>query len=320
MCNKPMEKEKSRGILNKGTFFVRNIKKKFFFLIALCLPFLIWQYSQIRTTSLKFLDQHGTEHVLSLSVKDKKRLFSFMQMLFTQDSFAYTLLGSKPVSWASYHNPFPFSDWTWFCDSLKKYSCTMRSGWKTWKKYRHLFPSANFWAEAPKCHPGSISILIVNEERFNNVVNNNKKDFQDVLHRNIADGLQLLREAKNRSLMNEVLEGHQALLGIVLGYGRDNSWEFLRRSEKREFFKWVWDEKNEEKPGEIVIGLGGITIEECLELDSLPSFAGDPHSEESMALKKDYLQTQQRIINYYKDKDFLEATLSLLAGYRPKID
>ena len=240
-----------------------------------------------------------------------------MRMLFAEDNFAYTLLGSKPVSWACYKNPLPFVDLSMFRDSLNKYHRTLRLGWETWLKYRHLFPSTTFWAESPKCHPGQVSILIVNEERFNHVVNNYKQDFQDVLNREIVDGFQLLREAKNLSLMNEVLEGHQALMGIVLGYGRDNSWEFLKRAEKRDPLGCVWDEMNDQKHGDIRIRLGAIDIESHLALESCPSFAGNPNSEESLMLKKDYLLTKQKVINYYKDKDFLEATLSLLAGFRP---
>ncbi len=295
------------------------LSKTIFFITA-CVLFLGWQYSQMKETALQYLDQHGTAHTLSLPVKDRKRLFSLMQKLFAEDSFAYTILGSKPISWASYHNPFPFTDWREFRNAFSKYNREMRAGWKTWEKYNHLFPSANFWAEAPKCYPGSISILIVNEEQFNAVVNNNKQDFQDVLDREIVDGVQLLNEAKNRSLMNEVLKGHQALLGIVLGYGRDNSWGFLTSCEKRDPLGWVWDETNEHRPGEIRFRFGGRNTEECLDLESCPSFAGHPHSTESMTLKRDYLLTKQKVIDYYKGKDFLEATLSLLAGYRPRDD
>lgn len=312
-----MEKEKRRAVLRKKDIFIRYLREKYFIFALLAVAlFCFLQHSQLRKTSLEYLDQDGIAHSLSLSLKDRKRLFYFMRELFAKDHFAYTILGSKPLSWATYHNPFPLNSWFW--DSFLKTDRTMRSGWKTWEKYRHLFPLANLWTEAPKCHPGSISILIVNEEQFNNIVNKNKQDFQDVLHREIVDGFQLLREVKTRSLMNEVLEGHQALMGIVLGYGRDNSWEFLRRSEKREYLNWVWDDLDEQILGEIYTREGGITIEECLALDSCPSFAGYPHSEESLALKRDYLQTKQKIINYYKDKDFLEATLSLLAGFRPK--
>lgn len=268
-------------------------------------------------TSLRFLDQEGTEHVLSLPLKDKKRLFCFVRLLFAEDNFAYTLLGSKPVSWACYKKPFPFVDFSVFCNSWKKYSRTLRLGWKTWLKYRHLFPSVVFWEENSKRHSGWVSILLINEQRFNDVVKNHRQDFQNVLQREITDGFQLLQEAKNRSLMSEILQGHQALLGIVLGYGRDNSWGFLKGCEKRDPLGWVWDEKNEHKPGEIQACSTATDIESYLQIQSLPSFAGNPHSEESLALKKDYLLTQQKVIHYYKDKDFLEATLSLLAGFRP---
>ena len=296
---------------------MKMTRNKCFFFIALSLPFLVWYCSQNKNTSLHYLDREGAVHTLSLPVKDKKRLFCFMRLLFAEDNFAYTLLGSKPVSWACYEKPLPFVNLSTFHGSLKEYSRTLRIGWKTWSKYRHLFPSTLFWAEGLKSSSGWVSILIVNEEQFDQVVRNHKQDFQDVLQREIMDGFQLLQEAKDHSLIKKVLKGHQALIGIVLGYGRDNSWEFMKRAEKREFFKWVWDEKDEEIPGKIYTKLGGRNIEECLERESCPSFAGYPHSEESMALKKEYLLTQQKIIHYYKDKDFLEATLSLLAGFRP---
>lgn len=258
---------------------------------------------------MQFLDQKGAVHVLSLPVKDKKRLTSLMTMLFAEDNFAYTLLGSKPVSWASYTKPLPFVDLSRLHNSWKKYCRTLRLGWETWAKYSYLFPSTVFFAENSKCHPGSGSVLIVNPERFNAVVNENKEDFQNVLHREVVDGFQLLREARKGSLMDDVLEGHQALIGIVLGYGRDNSWAFLEGAIKRQPIGWVWEDSASDEV------IGGIDIESCLA--SCPSFAGYPGTEESLALKKDYLQTQEKIINYYKGKDFLEATLSLLAGFRP---
>ncbi|MCI0381940.1 MAG: hypothetical protein L0207_02670 [Chlamydiae bacterium] len=297
---------------------MNHVKEKSIFFTALCFAFLIWYSIQMAPTSLRFLDKQGSEHILKLPIKDEERLYSLMRKLFTYDNFAYTLLGSKPVSWASYTKP-----WSNFWDSWTKYDTTMHIGWKTWSKYRHLFSSTTLWAEDSKHYPGSVSILIVNEEQFNHVVNKHKQDFQSVLNREIPDGFQLLREIKDHSFIYEVLKGHQALLGIVLGYGRDNAWAFSEAVDKFEEqpwpCRWVWDEKEEEKPGEIVMmkGPDPNNIEECLMLMSCPSFSGNPHSEESMVLKRDYLQTQQKIIKYFRGKDFLEATLSLLAGYRP---
>lgn len=310
-----MVKGKNRRILTKN-FFARQVGLVCFVLCVLFAAFFSWKYSKSRETSLQFLDKYGIEHTLYLPAKDKEKLFALMQKLFAEDSFAYTILGSKPVSWETYQNPFPFSDWTIFYDSFSKYNRIVRSGWKTWEKYRHVFPSAHLWVETSERHPGSISILIVNEDQFNIVVKNNKKDFQDVLRKEIVDGFQLLKEAKNRSLMSEVLEGHQALMGMVLGYGRDNSWKFLEGCEKRVSIGWVWGEEDWSFPEELPPGIS--LIEFYLTRCSCPSFAGDPNSKESLDLKADYLLTKQRVMNYYKDKDFLEATLSLLAGYRPQ--
>ncbi len=310
-----MVKGKNRRVLKKNPL-INPLRLVFVVLCVLFVAFFSWQYIKTRETSLQFLDQHGTAHTLTLPVKDKEKLFSLMQKLFAEDTFAYTILGSKPISWVTYQNPLPFADWTSFYNSFSKHNRILRSGWKTWEKYRHLFPSAHLWVESPECHPGSVSILIVNEDQFNVVIKNNKKDFQDVLRREIVDGFQLLKEAKNHSLMNEVLEGHQALMGIALGYGRDNSWKFLEGCKKRVPIGWVWGEENDPFPEELP---PGITLTEFyLSHCSCPSFAGDSNSKESRVLKKNYLLTKQRVINYYKDKDFLEATLSLLAGHRPQ--
>ena len=79
----------------------------------------------------------------------------------------------------------------------------------------------------------------------------------------------------------------------------------------------VWEGEREEPSQEVRFFSEAAFIEHCLVHYSCPTFAGDPHSAESVALKKDYLLTREKVLTYYKDKDFLEATLSLLAGYRP---
>lgn len=307
------EKRIRRKIVN---FRLPLIKGLSFFLI-LCAPFLVWICFQMRQTSLQFLDRHGTEHTLSLSAGEKEKLFHLMRLLFAEDNFAYTLLGRKPMSWATYRNPLPFTGFLTFRQSLLPYCCTLRAGWKVWSKYRDQLPPLNFWAENFKYHPGAVSILIVNEEHFNRLVNEYQEDFQKILNRQKVTGSQLLTEAATRSLIDEILQGHQALLGIVLGYGRNNSWEFLAKSNTNEPLGCVWDDINTPKSQGLRTRQGSVTIEECLLLESLPSFAGYPDSEESLSLKKDYLLTQQEIFKYYRGKDFLETTLSLLAGFRP---
>ncbi len=295
------------------------IKKKYVIISILSIVFLSWQYGQMRKTSLQFLDRHGVTHTLSLPEKDRERLFNLMEKLFAEDNFAYTALGSKPLSWACYQKPLPFVDWTTFHDSFRKYHRTLRTGWKTWEKYQHLFPLNSFWIEESERYSGWVSILMINEEQFNAVVNHNKEDFQRELSREITNGYQLLEEAKNSPLMSGVLRSHQALMGIVLGYGKENSWKFLKSCETRKPVGWVWGEMGESLFGQDAEKPLGMSLTEWrLSVDSCPSFAGIPDSEESLALKDDYLQTRQKVLEYYKGKDFLEATLSLLAGHRPE--
>ena len=101
-----MVKDKQKRVLKKCS--LKNlIKTASFVLGGLLIAILLWQYSQGRTISLQYLDQQGTTHTLMLSVKDRKRLAGLMQKLFAEDSFAYTILGSKPISWETYQNPLP---------------------------------------------------------------------------------------------------------------------------------------------------------------------------------------------------------------------
>lgn len=284
-------------------------------LSCLLIAALIWQYCQNRIVSVQYLDQQGISHSLNLPLKDKKKLATLMQKLFAENCFAYTVLGSKPISWETYKNPLPLSNWTKFYESFSQRDRIIRSGWKTWQKYEHFFPMANLWAEKPKCRPGWVSILIVNEDRLNEVVIKNKKDFEDVLCREIVDGYQLINERRNSSFMNEVLHGHQALMGIVLGYGRDNSWKFYDGCKHHQAIGWVWENDNRFFIEDLKYSSSNQFSE-----NFCPSFAGEPNSAESLALKAEYLTTKQKVLKYYKGKDFLEASLSLLAGYRPSFD
>lgn len=287
--------------------------------LSISVWFLYSHFYNSRLTTLRFKDQYGTQHTLILPMNDKEKLFGLMEQLFAKDNFAYTILSSKPLSWATFRE-ISFDSWEGFFDSFSQENLTLRLGWETWKKYQHLFPSAHLWTEKPKIYLEYVSILIVNPYHFNAVVIDNKKDFEDVLHREILDGYQLLTEAKDSSLMNEVLGGHQALLGIVLGYGRNNSWDFYEGCEKHIPIGCVWNEESNVFLSEEHMTKDLTLTEIYLSHISRPSFAGDPNSQESIALRREYLSAEEKIIKYYKNKDFLEETLSLLAGYRPEND
>ena len=103
------------------------------------------------------------------------------------------------------------------------------------------------------------------------------------------------------------------LLTYFLSFAFSNAYE----KPSPPVLKCVWDEGDYLKNFETLMKKGPYNTEYCLFFFSCPSFAGDPYSQESLKLKKDYLLARDIIINYYKGKDFLEATLSLLAGFSP---
>ena len=293
-----------------------KVKIRFWISFLLIAFVFSWQLIEQRRQEIRYFDNKGEEKVLVVPARDRKRLYLLMERLFADDSFAYTVLGTKPISWATYRTIRPITDAETFLDSLRKYHRTFRQGWKTWEKYHHHFPNSNLWAEKSERHPGSVSILIANRDHFNTVMRQNKTHFETALNRPITAGDQLLQETRTHSLMDGVLKGHQALLGIVLGYGTENSWKFHESCITRRFLGCVWGEPYPE--ANLEIDPDTTYTELLMTLYSCPSFTGDPDSEESKALKKSYLKTKQDVLEYYKGKDFLEATLSLLAGYRPQ--
>ncbi|MES2121720.1 MAG: hypothetical protein V4492_02950, partial [Chlamydiota bacterium] len=116
----------------------------------------------------------------------------------------------------------------------------------------------------------------------------------------------------------QVLQEHDALLGILLGFGTKNSWLFHERmmalgrdpdaihngllampasSPKcldEHIFTSVFNEKNHRK---------------CYKFVHLPYFLGDSRSEETQLLREKYLVQRHAIQERYVHGNFLEVTL-----------
>ncbi|MCB1107825.1 MAG: hypothetical protein KDK76_07000 [Chlamydiia bacterium] len=118
-----------------------------------------------------------------------------------------------------------------------------------------------------------------------------------------------------RPLFKMGLKGHEGLIGTLLGYGRGNAWLFYERSQgKKVHLSSAWKQSLENYT---VIGMikNYLSSERRNDLSAhllYPSFVADLDSEETQALKKEYQESRQRILDHYQGKDFLETTLSLL--------
>jgi hypothetical protein len=102
------------------------------------------------------------------------------------------------------------------------------------------------------------------------------------------------------------------LIGIILGFGRNNAAYFQERQSMYPTVNMaIWDDEIImpilRKQANKFFSFSQYDIEDML----LPMFVGYPDSEESQALKKEYWDVRNKLINYYHGKDFLEATLNL---------
>jgi hypothetical protein len=117
-----------------------------------------------------------------------------------------------------------------------------------------------------------------------------------------------------KTLFRESLQHHEGLLGILLEYGRNNAWHYY----KNEHFLLkpiFYDElnqlfKNKKAAFHFTLGWPKVEMREIL---MYPTFMADINTEETKQLKLEHLQTREKILNFYKGKNFLEATLELLA-------
>lgn len=193
-------------------------------------------------------------------------------------------------------------------------------GWKVWKKYESLFPLKKFifiQQEPRDCKNtpaplGYTTIILIHKDNFLSIMKKYSSDFKNVLGENF-DFHQMLKQIyKSKHLFFEsTLKKHSGLLGILLGYGRENAWYYYEldklRSKtlknpslRREF------EAAQEKFIPFPLRRPNFDLEYPI---YLPMFMCLPQSNETKELEKKYIKQRKEISNNYQTGDFLEITL-----------
>lgn len=232
---------------------------------------------------------------ICIEKKDREILEPFFEQIFHHGVFGYVLLGDKPVSEFS----FVTFSWKHFFSSLcsltvyfRKGNQLTKKGWETWKKYSPMCSDQFLFVEEKRPDRSSTVVHMINRELFCKVVDMHRSDFEDVLGRKIT-GEQLFEEAKHRLLFSDLLQNHHGLLGILLGFGRNNAWDF---SQKKTSWLGIFPKKEDE-------------IEEV----SLPVFRADWKNPETILLRESYLKNREKIRSTYANSNVLDRTLEILA-------
>lgn len=307
---------------------------KKFILWSLIAVIFIWNGLQYRPVTVHIRGATADDDFsIRMPLKDKKRLDYFFRDVCFLNAWAYTLIGSKPMSVHQYRKPWATVQYFIHHPELKYFllNCfwppnfreiclffnpqqlKVKLGWKTLNKYISCFPNSRFVLYTNNSADNEIVVLIVADKKklFKSVMNH-LEDFQIVLHNEGINPEELIDEEKlHRFLIGVNTDG---LIGTILGFGRDNSWLF-EKARKLNTEEWPlassWEELEEahlEQLNEKDRSFKPWDISDLF----YPPFACDPNSEETKELKQTYREEREKIIKYYEGKDVVEATLSLL--------
>lgn len=311
-------------------------KKKLIFWIPIFF-LLAWMGAQYRPVTIHIRGSTPEKDFsIRMPLKDKKRLEYFFRDVCFLHEWAYTLMGSKPVSVHQYTKPWAAFQYAiknlnvkntlvqcfWPPDIYKiSYHLNPEQlkgqlGAATLNKYMHYFPDSKFVLYTG-CHENTLmTLMLVDKIKVIKTVKQHLEDFQPTLKKHGLEPEDLIDKDKLYAFLKYDPDDRNPDLfgGTLFGYGRDNAWLF---SKYREMNSEEWP-LTTPWPEEEFVNLEHLNQRtlsfQPWDLSDLfyPRFACDPLSEETRRLKQTYREEREKIIEYYQDKDVVEASLNLL--------
>lgn len=250
-----------------------------------------------------------------ISSEEKQELEYLFRHLMFHSSFAYVLFGDKPMSFENFirtekvwkHFMFSFTS---FEQGLDYYKC--QKGWEIWEKYKHLFPLSKFiLAQQDSADlSGCTDIVLIHKDNFLKMMNRCSQDFKSVLGENFNPTEVLNCLSTPVYTLHRKLKRHSALLGILLGYGRENAWVYYSLNRLRTKAK-----KDPLISQELEIARAKFSRFDSLTNPyvecpiKLPMFMCNPQSKETQELREKYRKQRIEIYKKYQEDDFLVVTL-----------
>lgn len=164
--------------------------------------------------------------IAAIPLEDQKKLEILFHHMMTGDYFSCTLFGNKPMTFQEFQSD------PWKIPSRHMlnphYFFYIESGWKTWEKYREFFPSKRFIFTTIPCKAGYHFIILINKQAFEETFQKNQDIFRQALGPNITAEKILKEFEMGKKTFEDVLNEHEGLVGLVLGYGKENSMKVYR--------------------------------------------------------------------------------------------
>ncbi len=187
--------------------------------------------------SLLFPQKHGFRRgIQAIPFEDRCYLEFFFRTLISQESGCYVLFGDKPAAMMVYEDRQDFKLLTLSRRPISGFS-KEKLGLKVWQKYRHLFPLKDYAIVNTRAFTPSSSgaVFLINKKRLLTTLSQNFIEFQKSFPefrtpKHLLDGM-----LDDATILHRVCFQHDVLLGIILGFGKDNAVLFAREMQLESF-------------------------------------------------------------------------------------
>ena len=259
------------------------------------------------------------ETSVQMTPEEHYYLATFFNVILFSDDFSYLLFGSKPVACTSFEKSIPFN-FSYEC--VSGFNFTINKGLEVFKKYRHLFSSRNIIVHLSE-DADYTYLLMINRENLLKTLEEHINDFQQVLGQNYTTD-SLFAQITGKEYLADVIKNHEALLGILLGYGRNNAWNFHQKnklSRRLNRFKppIKRDSSLEKEFAELVKKTTFFSddVHEkkyILKSPRIPllHFMADPNSPETKKLREQYGKEREDMRRLFSRRDCANATFQKL--------
>lgn len=261
--------------------------------------------------------------------KEEKTLLDNYLRLLIRDSFSgYVLYGEKPISIESltYHSSALFDQ--------DVEDLLMQKGIELWQSFR-ISPKDKHYSfvafDVKKW--GYHHLVCINHKAFLRVVNENLSLFRYVLGPTLSAEDLLNEVLSTPDQFYTILKHDNVLLGILLGYGKQNALlvsrkEFIAENpvqfpfvSKKHIFPSIGFASSEEEYEALKKTTVVSRQLKSFDLCKIPYFGCDPSSAESQELLTTYEKNRTEILRAVQAEDFLEKTLcKLLTTSSGKLD
>jgi len=260
-------------------------------------------------------------HSFQISPEERNSLKEFFRELLFDNTGAYTLYGTKPVSIVLIQEPptdEEREEWRKYYESLSekekaelrvhKARYDFRANYQKWQEIKSRFPIRQYLFGIFRLDDKNETFYFVNIETTVRALLKYYEDFRRVLGYDF-DPLQVVFEVEDsNSIFWNKIDKHHALLGILLGYGEDNAW----------FFRWMLKFEEAKCPiGEFFRTLPSKSTADFVIYPDphnfhLPIFRNFGLYPEGKDLLKQYKKEQKQIKALYEGKDEVEVALEWL--------